>query len=193
MLLRIPFRPTLLALLLAGAAAPAQAVAPALEVEVHKIELEHEPVYDVNASGAVLATPFAVWKILTNYDRMAEFVPDMHSSHVLSRSGNEAIVEQYGVARFLFVKHDIHLVVHVREVPMASIDISLVSGDMKVYACRWELYLVPETGGTRIAYSGHLVPKFYVPGMFGEHLIKNDIAHMMRAVLERLDRPEHAG
>jgi hypothetical protein len=32
-----------------------------------------------------------------------EFVPDMESCKVLSRNGNEVIIEQFGVARFLFM------------------------------------------------------------------------------------------
>jgi hypothetical protein len=70
------------------------------------------------------------------------------------------------------------------------IDIHLVTGDMKVYRCRWEIVPVPETGGTRINYSGKMVPKFYVPGMLGSNIVRRDIERMMGAVLERLDRPE---
>lgn len=170
-------------------AMPAMAQLPKLEVAVKRVDMGEQHVFDVTASGAVNASPAAVWKILTDYDRMAEFVPDLKTTKVLSRSGNKVVVEQYGVARFLFFKRSIHLVVNVLEEPMTSIEIGLVNGDMKVYACRWELVPVPETGGTRILYSGKLVPKFYVPGMLGANIIRSDIERMMKAVLERLDRP----
>ena len=169
---------------------PAMAQLPKLEVAVQRIEVDKQKVFDVVASGAVLAPPATVWKILTNYERMPEFVPDLLTSRVLSRSGNEAIVEQFGVARMLFIRHDLHLIVRVSEQPMSSIDINLVSGDMKTYTCRWELTPMAETGGTRINYSGRLVPDFYVPGMLGAQLIRSDIERMMAAVLARLDRPE---
>ena len=134
------------------------------------------------------AAPAAVWKILTNYERMPEFVPDLKTTKVLSRSGNRAVIEQYGTARFLFLRRAIQLVVQATEEPISAIDINLVSGDMKVYNCRWEL--VPtETGGTRILYTGKLVPKFYVPGMLGANIIRSDIERMMHAVLERLEKP----
>jgi ribosome-associated toxin RatA of RatAB toxin-antitoxin module len=172
-------------------AAPAMAQQPPKpEVSVKRIDIEDMKVFEVAASGDVAAAPASVWKILTNYDRMAEFVPDMHSSHVLSRNANQAVVEQFGVARFLFFRRDIHLVVQVVEQPMSVIDIGLITGDMKLYHCRWELVPIPETGGTRILYSGRLSPKFYVPGMLGSNLIRSDIEHMMSAVLARLDRPD---
>ncbi|MES2322189.1 MAG: SRPBCC family protein [Pseudomonadota bacterium] len=170
-------------------AMPAMAQLPKLEVAVKRVDVGGQHVFEVNASGAVNAPPAAVWKVLTDYDRMAEFVPDMKATRVLSRNGNKAVVEQFGVARFLFFTRSIHLVVSVLEEPISSIDIGLVTGDMKVYSCRWELVPVPETGGTRIVYTGKLVPKFYVPGMLGANIIRSDIERMMKAVLERLDRP----
>jgi ribosome-associated toxin RatA of RatAB toxin-antitoxin module len=182
----------LLLLLMLSFSLPAfAAVDKALEVTVKRVDSEDDgKVYQISASGAVQAAPAAVWKILTDYERMHEFVPDMRASRVLARVGGKVVVEQFGTAHVLFIKRDIHLIVQVTETPMSVIDIALVTGDMKVYHCRWELVPVPETGGTRIVYSGTLVPKFYVPGMLGANFIRSDIERMMAAVLTRLDRPE---
>jgi ribosome-associated toxin RatA of RatAB toxin-antitoxin module len=160
-----------------------------VDVSVERVDSDAGRVYQVSARGEVAAKPAAVWRILTDYDRMAEFVPDLHSTRVLERRGDQAIVEQRGVAHFLFFRREIRLLVQVREQPMSQIDISLVDGDMTVYNCVWRLVPVPETGGTRIVYSGALAPKFYVPAMLGANLIRADITRMMAAVLARLDRP----
>lgn len=161
-----------------------------LDVSVKRADVEGRHLYDISASGAVQASPAAVWKILTNYEKMPEFVPDLRSAKVLSRHGNRAVVEQVGVARFLFFHREIRLVVQVQEEPMAYIDVSLVDGDMRVYQCRWELIADQDTGGTRIVYSGKVAPRFYVPSMLGANLIRSDIERMMAAVLVRLDQPE---
>lgn len=175
--------------LLLACALPAMAQARKLDVRVERVNTDAGRVYEVNASGEVAAAPAAVWRILTDYDRMAEFVPDLRSTRVLSRSGDEATIEQVGVARLLFFQRDIRLVVQAREQPISQIDISLVDGDMRVYRCTWRLVPVPETGGTRVFYSGEMAPKFYVPGMLGANLIRSDVEKMMAAVLQRLDRP----
>lgn len=177
-----------LCLLLAGAL-PGVATARNLDVRVERVNTDAGRVYEVNASGEVAAAPAAVWRILTDYDRMAEFVPDLRSARVLSRSGDEATIEQVGVARLLFFHRDIRLVVQAREQPISQIDISLVDGDMRVYRCTWRLVPIPETGGTRVLYSGAMAPKFYVPGILGANLIRSDVEKMMAAVLLRLDRP----
>jgi ribosome-associated toxin RatA of RatAB toxin-antitoxin module len=168
--------------------APALAQPAAPEVAVKRVDADGAQVFEVTASGVVKAPPAAVWKVLTDYESMPEFVPDLEKAKVVSRTGNRVILEQSGVARFLFLSRTIHLIVQVAEEPTSAIDISLVTGDMKVYNCRWEIIALPD-GGTRIAYSGKMVPKFYVPGMLGSNIIRRDIERMMRAVLHRLEQP----
>lgn len=187
-----PLIPSLSLGLLIACAGPAVAQAPKLElpkleVTVRRIDVDSQRMYEVNASGSVQAPLPAVWKVLTTYDRMHEFVPDLASCRVVSRNGNEVIVEQFGMAHFLFMSKSIHLVVRATETPMAAIDIELISGDMKHYESRWELTPVPETGGTRITYNGKLLPSFYVPGLLGNQMIRSDVERMMGAVLARID------
>jgi ribosome-associated toxin RatA of RatAB toxin-antitoxin module len=167
----------------------AMAQSPPSEVVVKRVDANGEPGFEVTASGAVKAAPEAVWKVLTDYEAMPGFVPDLETTKVLSRTGNRVIIEQSGVARLLFLSRSIRLVVQALEEPMKSIDISLVNGDMKLYNCRWQITALPD-GGTRIDYSGKMVPKFYVPGMLGSNIIRRDIDRMMSAVLEHLDRPD---
>jgi ribosome-associated toxin RatA of RatAB toxin-antitoxin module len=168
---------------------PAWAQLPKLEVSVKRVDVEGHNQFEVSATGTVQASVPVVWKILTTYERHPEFVPDLQSARLLSRNGNRAVLEQFGQAHFLFFKRDIRLVVNLLEEPMRSIDIDLVEGDMKVYQCRWEITPQPDNGGTRITYSGKMVPKFYVPGMLGSNIIRSDIERMMAAVLARIDQP----
>lgn len=181
------FARSLLRLVFVLCALPALATATTPEVAVKRIDSETQQMFDVSASGTVKASPAAVWKVLTDYEAMPDYVPDLKMTRVMSRSGNRVVVEQAGVARFLFLRRSIHLVVSVTEDPISSIDIELMQGDMKVYSCRWELTPIADTGGTRIAYTGKLVPKFYVPGVLGTSIIRRDIERMMTAVLVRLD------
>ncbi|MES2757988.1 MAG: SRPBCC family protein [Pseudomonadota bacterium] len=176
--------------LMMATALPALAQGNAVDVSVERADSADGKVYQISARGEVAAPPAAVWRVLTDYDRLAEFVPDLRRSRVLSRSGDEAILEQLGEARLLFLRREIRLVVQVREQPISQIDINLVDGDMKVYRCTWRLVPLPETGGTRVLYSGTMAPKFSVPSMLGSSMIRGDIEKMMTAVMKRLDRPE---
>lgn len=167
-------------------ACPAFAARP--EVSARRVDVGGEPVFEVVAHGTVKTAPAAVWKVLTDYERMPEFVPDLKKTRIVSRSGSRTILEQAGVARFMFFSRLINLVVQAHEEHMSSIDITLVSGDMKVYNCRWSITPTAD-GGTRVDYTGRMVPRFYVPGMLGSNLLRGDIERMMQAVLDRLEQP----
>lgn len=171
--------------LLLACAAPGAAANP--EVTAKRAEVAGEAVFEVVASVTVRASPASVWKVLTDYERMPEFVPDLEMTRVLSRSGNRAVLEQGGRVRFMFLSRAVNLTVQVQEDPMSSIAITLVSGDMKTYDCHWQLVPLPD-GGTRVDYSGRMVPRFYVPAILGSGLMRRDVTRMMQAVQHRLDQ-----
>jgi ribosome-associated toxin RatA of RatAB toxin-antitoxin module len=177
----------------AWSAAPvaAQPGAPRFELNVERVDAaEGNQVYQIASSGTVAAAPAVVWRVLTDYNHFADYLPNLKSARVVSRDGDSLIVEQLGTARFLFFSRTIRLVVQVHERAPDRIDISLVDGDMKVYRASWELSPVAGATGTRVAYNATIVPKFDVPGIIGTNVVRKDIARMMAAVLLRLDRPE---
>jgi ribosome-associated toxin RatA of RatAB toxin-antitoxin module len=165
--------------------------APLLDLTVEQVDgSDGGKAYQISSSGTVAATPAAVWRILTDYNHMADYVPDLKSAKIVSRSGDKVIIDQLGAARFFFFSRPIHLVVQVHEQAPNKLDVSLVDGDMKVYRCSWELIQAGAAGGTKILYNATIEPKFYVPGMVGASMVRKDIGRMMSAVLARLDRDE---
>jgi carbon monoxide dehydrogenase subunit G len=162
-----------------AAALPAQPAAPSLDLTVqHADGPDGGKAYRIAASGTVAARPAVAWRILTDYDHLAEVVPDLKSARVLARDGDKVMVEQVGAVR---------LVVLVHEQPPDKIDVSLIEGDMKVYRCSWELVAL-DNGGTRVLYRAAIEPAFYVPEMIGTNLVRKDIARMLTAVLSRMER-----
>lgn len=143
--------------------------------------------FEIQVNGFVHATPQQTWAVLTDYGRLPEFVPDLLSSKLISRSGTQAILEQEGRAGFLFMRQAIHLVVRVTEHPFSTLDVALVSGNMKHYASRWDL-APADPGGTRIAYRGSLEPDFFVPLLLGRAMVQHDVQKMLAAVETEVER-----
>ena len=169
----------------------AQPGAPAFELNVERVDdAEGGKVYQIASSGTVAATPPVVWRILTDYNHLADYLPNLKSTRVVSRNGDRVIVEQLGAANFLFFSQAIRLVVQVHERAPNRIDISLIDGDMKVYRASWELSPLAGAAGTRVVYNATIEPKFDVPEIVGASVVRRDIARMMAAVLLRLDRQE---
>lgn len=157
------------------------------EVEVTMNRAKGYPLFEVSAHMVVEADLKRSWSVLTDYDRLAEFVPNLNSSQVQSRNGDERVVAQNGYAKFLFIRQPVNLVLQVNEHPQQNIDIRLISGNMREYQARWELQAA-EDGRTRIAYAGLIAPDFYVPSLFGSALMKSDLRNMLRAVKAEIEK-----
>lgn len=146
--------------------------------------------FEISADGFVRAAPQQAWSVLTDYDRLSEFVPDLLSSKVVARGAHEAVVEQRSEAGFLFISHPIHLVVRATEQPFSSIDVALVSGDMQRYSAHWELAPATRDGlqGTLIRYAGTMEPDFFIPPLVGESMVQASVKKMVEAVVREIDR-----
>ena len=174
--------------------ADAQTTAGEPDISVVMTHAKGYPVFAVTAKMTANADVARSWKVLTDYNRLAEFVPNLSRSQVSSSEGNERVVTQHGFAQFLFIRQNIDLVLHVTEQPMEAIDIRLVSGNMREYQARWELQAVSplqQAGDdlrTHIAYAGIIAPDFYVPTLFGAALMKRDLRNMLNAVRAEMEK-----
>ena len=128
--------------------------------------------------------------MLTDYEHLADFVPDMISARVLSRSGNVACIENRSSAGFLFLSQEIRVVLQVEEDPFTTIEVSLVEGDMKRYNTHWDLEPARIAGmlGTRITFSGALEPDFPVPPLFGRSMLQSSLKKTVEAVVAEIER-----
>lgn len=144
--------------------------------------------FEIQLQAVVNATPQQTWAVLTDYARLPEFVPDLLSSRLLSHNDTETIIEQRGRAGFLFMRQAIHVVVRVTEQPFSTLDVALLSGNMKHYASHWALTPLAQDGGTRIDYRGTLEPDFYVPWLLGRTLVQRNVQTMLGAVVAEIER-----
>lgn len=163
---------------------------PAIEINVERMTENGFSFFEVNAKSFVRATPRQAWQVLTDYERLTEFVPGLVRSRVLLRNEREVTLEQESAARFLFLSQTIHLVVRLREQPFSSIEVALVSGDMKHYQARWTLAAATHHGrdGTLIGYSGALEPDFFLPPALGKQLVQSSVHKMVRAVVAEIEK-----
>jgi ribosome-associated toxin RatA of RatAB toxin-antitoxin module len=163
------------------------------EINVTMSRSKGYPLFDVTAKMTVNAGVMRSWTVLTDYDGLAGFVPNLSRSQVTSRNGNERVVAQSGFAKFLFIRQPVDLILHVTEQPMQTIDIRLISGNMREYQARWELQALPprqapDGDRTQIAYAGLIAPDFYVPTLFGAALMKSDLRNMLNAVKAEIEK-----
>ena len=84
------------------------------KAEVHLREEEGDRV--ILAGIDIPASSKVIWAVLTDYDNLETFVPDMIQSRILER-GEEGLIrlEQISANRFLFLKKRVRVVLQVSE------------------------------------------------------------------------------
>ncbi len=168
---------------------PAKA-APVIDITVTRNRTSEQAYFDIRASGFAHATPERVWQVLTDYERQPDYVPNLLHARILSRNGAEVLLEQDGQSGFFIFHHAIHLQVRVTEKPPSSIEVALVSGDMKRYSARWSISPAEQAGisGIRLDYTGAIEPDFFVPPLVGNAIVQTDIRKMLEAVIIELEK-----
>ncbi len=163
--------------------------APALAAENIRVQVErHGEVFHVNASASVSAPVEVAWQVLTDYERLPQFVPGIIKSDVLMRSGDRALVDQEGEARFLVFTFPIRIRLEVHERPRETVDSRAVSGNMRSMWGRYELHVDAAQGGVRLRYLGALEPAFAMPPLIGVAALRGTIEDQFEAMVREIER-----
>jgi Polyketide cyclase / dehydrase and lipid transport len=142
---------------------------------------------DIVAYVDVPADVPAAWAVLTDYNKLAEFVPDMDTSRIVSKPGEAIKVYQRGKKSWLLIDMPLELVFNMHETPPSSIRFSLVSGNIGDMYGEWRLYAFGQ--GVRIKYVAHMKPGLFSPRVPGDSLlIESDIENMMQAIGQEILR-----
>jgi hypothetical protein len=121
------------------------------------------------------------WSVLTDYDRLAEFVPDMHLSRRISKPGEPTRVHQRGEKTWLVLDTPFEVVLLMHETPYTRIHFRQLSGTLKDMYGEWRL--LPLADGVRVAYAARLEPGLLSPRVPGDGwLIEADIQRMLEAI-----------
>ncbi|MFO1323521.1 MAG: SRPBCC family protein [Burkholderiales bacterium] len=141
---------------------------------------------DINASAMLKSDAATAWRVLTDYDRYAEFIPDLDSSRVVARNGATITVEQSGNAAFWLFKLPVHVTFEVNERPPDSLQSRTVAGRVRVLASRYAL--TPVASGVRLDYAGQIVPGFELVGRVEQMVVERNAARQFQALVDEIER-----
>ena len=167
------------------ALAPGLVRAAAAEAIETRIERQGEYI-TVNASALMQVDARIAWEVLSDYDHLAQFIPDMKISRVLSRDGNRVRVEQKGDFGFFFYRQPVEVMLEVVEEPPRRIDARRISGNIRDLETRYELKA--SDAGVKLDYVGRFIPEFSVPPFFGMAMVRRVIERRFRAMVEEIVR-----
>jgi carbon monoxide dehydrogenase subunit G len=147
-------------------------------------------VYTVSATFDVPQATSAVLAVLTDYEQIPRFMPDVRTSIVRERAAGRAVVEQEAVSKFMMFSKRVHLVLDVVEGVDTLAFRDRCGSSFRQYAGRWTVSRTE--AGTSITYDLTAEPSFDVPEFILKRLLRRDsremIARLQQEVAARTPR-----
>lgn len=140
----------------------------------------------VEAVQELEASPELAWAVLTDYEGLVRFIPDMTASRVIMRSGNHVLVEQKGAASLFLLRRSIEVRLEIDEFPFERVTSRAVAGSFKEMEGRYELKT--EGGTLRFTYRGRIVPGFWLPDLIETTAVKRAIGRQFTAMVQEIQR-----
>lgn len=145
---------------------------------------------DIVTVHAQFSTPVGAWQayaVLTDYDRMTQFLPDLDESRVLARTKDSLLVRQMGKVRFGWLNIPFDYVRRVELFPGVRLISHVVSGSVKKGDVTTSLTEV--NGQTVVTYDSEATMGYWLPFGIGNAAIashiRNDLESMRSEMLRR--------
>ncbi len=128
-----------------------------------------------------------VWQVLTDYDNLSSFIPNLSYSQRLSHPQGGLRLEQIGSQCFLNVKFCARVVLDMVEAFPKELKFSMVEGDFRQFEGRWVLEPRANSQGpmTRLSYDLLIQPPRAMPAALIERHIRHDLTRNLRAICDR--------
>lgn len=142
----------------------------------------------VTVDMRVAVKPRRAWEVMTDFDRMAGFVPNLSSSKVVARNGNLLKVAQkgtYGLGLWSFPFESMR---DVELFPYTKVSSHATSGSMK--SMDSVTYLEADGQNTRVNYNAILTPAMSIPPLIGPALINNEVREQFQGMRDEMVRRE---
>nr|BAJ93672.1 predicted protein [Hordeum vulgare subsp. vulgare] len=163
---------------------------PSVQCDVDVVSWRERRVF---ASVAVAADVDTVWRIITDYERLADFVPNLvHSGRIPCPHEGRIWLEQRGLQQALYWHIEARVVLDLREVPDAvdgrELHFSMVDGDFKKFEGKWSVRAGPRSASAILLYEVNVIPRFNFPAIFLERIIRSDLPVNLTALAFRSEK-----
>lgn len=141
----------------------------------------------IRAEASVNADARTVWATLTDYNRLARFVPGMTLSRVVSTpNARVKLLEQRGEGGLISLVVPDHIIFAIEEHPPARIDFRSVSGGFS--SVRGEWVIVGDQAPVRLGYRAQVSSALPPPPVLTDDYVRREIALRMNALVREAER-----
>ncbi|NWF58645.1 MAG: SRPBCC family protein [Fischerella sp.] len=158
----------------------------AVAVQIEKIADRQR---QISATIQIPQPVVQVWEVLTNYEALADFIPNLANSRLLEHPNGGIRLEQVGSQRFLRLNFSARVVLDLEEYFPKEIIFQMVEGDFKDFSGSWRLepYSLGQETGTNLCYTVKVWPKRTMPVGIIERRLAKDLQLNLLAIRQRLE------
>ena len=127
-----------------------------------------------------------VWQVITDYESLADFVPNLTSSKLVPNPEGRIRLEQIGSQCFLKFKFCARVVIDMTENFPHELGFSLQEGDFKQFEGAWKLQPTADEQSTQLSYDLSVKPPRAMPAGLIEHHICHNLTTNMLAIRQRV-------
>jgi 1,4-dihydroxy-2-naphthoate octaprenyltransferase len=168
----------------AGASSDRPAAEPELKVT------RADGVVSVQASMWLDCSPGEVWALMTDYESLSAYMPNVESSVVLARSDSVARVRQGVHSRFVVPIRFAVTLEFLEQLPQ-RLRFHMVEAAVDRFSGTWDFS--SDRGGTRVDYAAAIQPPAFVPSFVAAVVVRRQLRRMLPAIGAELDRRKQAG
>ncbi|NEQ98914.1 MAG: cyclase [Cyanothece sp. SIO2G6] len=158
----------------------------AMDIEVNTAKLDGRR-RQITATVQIPHAIENVWSILTDYGKLADFIPSLKQSRRIDHPEDGIRIEQIGSESLLKVKFCARVVLDMVESFPHCLSFEMVEGDFKMFCGEWQLQPLEGNGATELTYTLRVWPSRLMPvGMIEKRLSKG-LQVNLAAIKQRAD------
>ncbi|MEM9119338.1 MAG: SRPBCC family protein [Cyanobacteria bacterium P01_F01_bin.56] len=151
-----------------------------LSISTEKLPQRHRRIF---AAISIPCPAEQVWEILTDYENLANFIPNLTVSRRIETDGSRTLLEQVGSQCFLNIQFCARVVLDMAEQFPNRIKFSMVEGDFKSFEGVWNLEPAASSEpATRLNYEITICPPRAIPTVLIERHLCHDLTQNLQAI-----------
>ncbi|NET51824.1 MAG: cyclase, partial [Merismopedia sp. SIO2A8] len=130
-----------------------------------------------------------IWSILTDYERLADFIPSLKQSKQIEHPDQGIRIEQIGSESLLKLKFCARVVLDMIESFPHTVGFEMVEGDFKAFSGEWQLQPIQYTegSGTALTYTLRVWPSRLMPVGMIERRLSQGLQINLNSIKQRAD------
>lgn len=163
---------------------------PAADSPIRSVNVVYDgQTYILDAVMYAPVAPTLAWDVLTDFDHMAQWVPNVADSKIIKRDGDSVTFEQHGVARYGALSFP--YTTERRADLKSPVSIKTVQTHGSLRRVESTMTLEPEGSGTRLTYHLEIVPSLLASTILSKPFLENEIGEQFTAIIGEMARRPH--